>query len=692
MRRPERIPRALSAAMLASSLSAFVLTGFFGAEMGLLPVFAVMLLCAVFTAAIELITLPNAVLLGGTALGLCSGTALLLAPIGENSLYSILINGDEIPILRALPTVLLLCCAVCLAVCAVNRIFIARCIIAGGLLIMLFIFIWLRITLLTLPAVLITAYILSVLCQICAFASSAKTETPQKMWFVAFSLITAAIVFALPYPSTRIQWEKVIPVRETEQLEQLGEKLDIEQVSDDSLLSETGFSADQSNLGGWVELKSDICLSVSFSDAPHADRFAGGIYDSYNGKGWLCTADIDGFGYTAASPSDLPCISDSDLYGSARISFVGTASDSDAPETLFYPPYSVILSSECGGYSRSGAQMLFEGGPRESYTVHYFRQPCGYELTDSERDYYLALPDTLPERVRELAAETVDGCTDDAAAAEEILRLLSGYKYKYLASKPPEGQDFVDYFLFDAKSGYCVYFASSMAVLARCAGIPARYVQGYSAGSSNKLITYITQGSAHAWAELYIDGKWVVYDPITSPADTSAQEAEEARNASLLKRILLYSYAAAAGAAVIFIILKPIFSRLAWRIRLRKKRGKTDGYRTALHCGRLLWVLSACGKGREPSETLTEFGERICRECDWLDPHLGRDIRRLLDAMSGILYSPSAWVPDALKKTDKNSPTAPTPNFAKTAAAVRRAFIRRFGLIKYLRGYRKASL
>ena len=47
----------------------------------------------------------------------------------------------------------------------------------------------------------------------------------------------------------------------------------------------------------------------------------------------------------------------------------------------------------------------------------------------------------------------------------------------------PRGTDFVEYFL-QTKQGYCVYFASAMAVMARTQGIPARFVVGYGLESN----------------------------------------------------------------------------------------------------------------------------------------------------------------------------------------------------------------
>ena len=47
----------------------------------------------------------------------------------------------------------------------------------------------------------------------------------------------------------------------------------------------------------------------------------------------------------------------------------------------------------------------------------------------------------------------------------------------------PEGDtDYVDQFLFDTKVGYCDNFSTSMVVMLRSQGIPARWVKGFAAG------------------------------------------------------------------------------------------------------------------------------------------------------------------------------------------------------------------
>lgn len=687
------IPRAAAAAMLSSSLSAFILNGVFGTDTGLFPVFSVMLLCAVFTAVIELITLPNIILLSGASLGVIAGSALLLVPFGETNIYTALANGSEISMFWTLPMVLLLCCALCLAVCVLNRSFVIRCITAGGLLTMLIIFMWFRVTLLTVPAILITAYILIAVCQICARITTSKTETPQNMWFVSFSLIAAVVIFLLPHPDTRIQWEKLFYTNSSEQLEQLGDALDIDRISD--VISESGYSEDQSSLGGWIDITEKNCLLISYSDAPHSDRLVGSIYDSYTGKGWQQLTEINYNGYCTTnavsssalsyiSGTDIVYVSHSDICGSAHIKNIYAVSESDAPhKTVFYPPYSYIIISDKTGEAAvsEGTHMTFSHSPADTYMAYYYKQPCKTPMSDAELKAYLTLPDTLPERVRDFAAQVTEGCTDNESKAYSLLHALSGYAYETLISHPPVNHDLVDYFLFDVNKGYCAYHASAMAVLARCVGIPSRYVQGYCINSEVELEAMASSGNAHAWAELYIDGCWIIYDSVTSPvADVSDINAEDSeKDSSILRKILLYAYAATAAAAGIFIILKPFFARISWHIRTRKKYGKRNDYRTVLYCGRLLWVLSACGADRADHETLSEFGKRVCAECEWLDSAEKETLSRLLNDANRVLYSAAP----------SKHANAPERNVIRI---IRRAYIRKCGLVRYLRGHRRASL
>lgn len=72
-------------------------------------------------------------------------------------------------------------------------------------------------------------------------------------------------------------------------------------------------------------------------------------------------------------------------------------------------------------------------------------------------------------------------------------------------------------FLFESRSGHCEYFATSMVVMLRSQGIPARLVTGFLGGEYNPFEGYfvVRQANAHAWVEAWIaeEGRWMVFDP-----------------------------------------------------------------------------------------------------------------------------------------------------------------------------------
>lgn len=136
---------------------------------------------------------------------------------------------------------------------------------------------------------------------------------------------------------------------------------------------------------------------------------------------------------------------------------------------------------------------------------------------------YLQLPNQLPERVRELAYDIVENRTTDYDKARAIEQYFkrSGFTYETEGiAVPDEGQDYVDQFLFETKIGYCDNFSTSMVVLLRSVGIPARWVKGYANGTEvskteDGMRTFeIQNNDAHSWVEAYIEGVgWMPFEP-----------------------------------------------------------------------------------------------------------------------------------------------------------------------------------
>jgi transglutaminase-like putative cysteine protease len=150
-------------------------------------------------------------------------------------------------------------------------------------------------------------------------------------------------------------------------------------------------------------------------------------------------------------------------------------------------------------------------------------------------DRYLQLPDDLPQRVRDLAQEITaqyDNPYDRATALQDYLRKFT-YNDKILA--PPADVDRVDYFLFEMKEGYCNYFASAMAVMARSVGIPARLAAGSGRGDWEEDIKAyrVREYHSHAWVEVYLPRfGWIDFEPTANePAIVRPRAARAGENA-----------------------------------------------------------------------------------------------------------------------------------------------------------------
>jgi len=128
---------------------------------------------------------------------------------------------------------------------------------------------------------------------------------------------------------------------------------------------------------------------------------------------------------------------------------------------------------------------------------------------------YLELPGHMEEKVFEDLRNIVSGYNTPYDKACAIMRHLRRYyRYTLEPDEPPENQDFVTYFLYVGKEGYCTYYASAMTVLCRMAGLPARYVEGFVAQPAADGFAYVTGKDAHAWTEVYFEGfGWIPFDP-----------------------------------------------------------------------------------------------------------------------------------------------------------------------------------
>ncbi|MBT1634208.1 transglutaminase TgpA family protein [Clavibacter michiganensis] len=137
---------------------------------------------------------------------------------------------------------------------------------------------------------------------------------------------------------------------------------------------------------------------------------------------------------------------------------------------------------------------------------------------------FLQIPDGTPAVVGSTTADVLAGIDDPYDQALALQRFFTGGQFRYSEDAPVQqgydgsGVDVVGEFL-RVRAGYCVHFASAMAIMAREAGIPSRvavgYLPGNQVGRDGDLITYrVGSHDLHSWPELYFAGiGWIPFEP-----------------------------------------------------------------------------------------------------------------------------------------------------------------------------------
>ena len=173
--------------------------------------------------------------------------------------------------------------------------------------------------------------------------------------------------------------------------------------------------------------------------------------------------------------------------------------------------------------------------------------------------------------------------TEDPENAIKILKRFFSENFKYSLTQTaryPRGK-YLSKFLFETRKGHCEYFATTTALILRAAGIPTRYVVGYSVSEYSPLERqYIARARhAHSWVLVFVNGSWQSLD--TTPSVWA--ELEEEDTSSLEPIIDLWSWLIYrisrgdvddpdSGAVSVFTwLLIPLLLFYIWNIFIRKR-------------------------------------------------------------------------------------------------------------------------
>ena len=353
----------------------------------------------------------------------------------------------------------------------------------------------------------------------------------------------------------------------------------------------------------------------------------------------------------------------------------------DADVNEYLPYYTDVDSNE-----RHGNVSVYTYYPATDQAIEVYSEAA---------DAYLDVPASCLSAVAKVCKEANFSGTEEEIAEQIVNFFQTNYSYTLRPGFYFGNPDYITHFLQESKKGYCAHFASAGTMLFRYMGIPARYVEGYAFSYADVVeIGEIVEGAeysdyyygyaplgetavveidipgsyAHAWVEIYVDGKgWIVVDPtpsqVTEEDTTSFWDAFMVRSGDDIDleiaedNIGTYLEGALSGisyvlpaAAVLFAIAMGIkylrrisrLKKLSSRERARLEYSQIQSYLVKKHWNyrklqtiqtQLGWIRDNCHT--EISEELEKalyqlyFAENVDYDCEELCRQL-RQIRKTL--------------------------------------------------------------
>ena len=298
-----------------------------------------------------------------------------------------------------------------------------------------------------------------------------------------------------------------------------------------SRITGSTFGASFTVQGEWVSNDQEALIVA----APRPLYLRTATYDAYTGRGWersdgtrrqVAPGDALFPGATPERPSDgyeIETITISMQQTLGRNLFTA-----GSPLKVYAP---IVIHESSGQPVLGGVEAANPIGAGEGYQLSVALSDAneaelgaaGTEYPPVVRDLYLGTAG-LTDRVRDLALQLTNGLSNPYERAKALAAYLQrdpSFSYETVAPVPENGEDLVDFFLFDPVSGrrgYCQYYASAMVMMARSIGLPARVAVGFAPGERTEAGTYLVrEANAHAWAEIYFPGYgWQIFEATKS--------------------------------------------------------------------------------------------------------------------------------------------------------------------------------
>ncbi len=189
----------------------------------------------------------------------------------------------------------------------------------------------------------------------------------------------------------------------------------------------------------------------------------------------------------------------------------------DAKGEWSYDPASLMVIAT--GQDRQGATANL------TYTAQSWDiEPDGAQLSTAragtpQEPITAEVPADVPQTIVQLTNSLTQNAPTPALKAAAIQTYLRSFAYSVQGASGSTNYKAIETFLLQTKTGYCVQFAGSMALMARIAGIPSRVAVGFLPGADQGGTWIVNTHDMHSWPELYFEGYgWVRFEPTPSVA------------------------------------------------------------------------------------------------------------------------------------------------------------------------------
>jgi transglutaminase-like putative cysteine protease len=399
------------------------------------------------------------------------------------------------------------------------------------------------------------------------------------------------------------------------------------------------------------------------SSAP--DFWRGQTFDQWNGRSWSVTSERER-AIGGSQPIRVPPATDDGpafrTVGSDELVQTYYVEKSGpnmifaaaTPTRVYIPERSIFQLSD--GSLRAGVH-LDDGtvytvvSRRRLVTPDALRASDATAIPPSFVTKYATEDDVTP-RVAELAKRVTAPYANTYDKVRALERWMGAHTRYTLDIPPlPRGADAVDQFLFVDRKGFCEQIGTSLVVMLRSLGIPARLVVGYTSGERNPFtgLYEVRAKNAHAWAEVYFPGVgWQGFDPTASvplAGDSAVASAGSGSLSYLSSRISVPGWA---GIAVAVAGGLAVLAAVVIRLRRRGRRTRAAGERSwaGARLARLERIGRRAGRARGPGETAREYALALTTPED--DRPL--DVVEVLDR---AMYSGTEVTPDEQARVDR---------------------------------------